>query len=358
MSKIIKDILNKPSLHKDDVKNLLMVKTQEEKALILEHSARVRKKYVGNQLFLRGLVEYSNICRKNCHYCGIRAANKNVDRYSVANNEVLACAKMAWEKGYGSLVIQTGEQTGKDFIQKIANLLAQIKELTRGELGITLSCGEQSYETYKLWFENGAHRYLLRFESANQELYYRIHPDDRLHSFSNRMRALNDLRAIGYQVGSGMMIGLPGQTIDALVEDLFLLKKLDVDMVGMGPYIEHPDTPLFRFKHLLISKEERLDLSILVIAVLRILMKDINIASATALDSLHPKGREKAIAAGANVLMPNLTPVHYRENYFLYDNKPYLTEADELINQLSSADSLKEFSIAYKLWGDSKHFYK
>ncbi len=352
----ISKILSKRVLSKEDVLALLSVKSKEERNLILDKATETRDRLIGNTINLRGLIEYSNICRKNCFYCGIRAGNPNVMRYDISDQDVLQCAQHAYENNYGSVVIQSGERTNKDFVEKIAYLLREIKKLSNGELGITLSCGEQTKETYQKWFDNGAHRYLLRFESSDQDLYYKIHQNDALHNFNNRMNALKDLREVGYQVGSGMMIGLPGQTIDNLVDDLFLLKQLDVDMVGLGPYIEHAETPLYAEKNLLSSKEERLHLSLLTLAVLRIMMKDINIASATALDSLHPDGRIMAINAGANILMPNLTPVNFRKNYFLYEDKPHLLEADELIEKFKAKALIFDSSVNQHLWGDSKHY--
>lgn len=352
----LNEILNKPQLSREDLVALLSLENKDEKELVFQKAAEVRANSVGNKVYLRGLVEYSNICRKNCYYCGIRAAITNVDRYELNEEEILVCAQHAYDNGYGSFVLQSGERVNSHFIEKIGSILKAIKKLSDGNLGITLSCGEQTKETYKYWYECGAHRYLLRFESADSDLYYKIHPRDKLHYFENRMEALNHLREVGYQVGSGMMIGLPGQTIENLADDLMLLQQLDVDMVGMGPYIEHSDTPLYKFKENLIPKSDRLKLALLTIAVLRILMKDINIATATALDSLSNDGREKAILAGANVLMPNLTPAHYRENYFLYENKPFLTEADELIEKLNSSPELSDFEICLNSWGDSKHY--
>ena len=352
----ISKILSKENLSKEDILALLSVKSTRERNLIFNKATEIRNQFVGNNVYLRGLIEYSNICRKNCFYCGIRAGNPNVSRYSISEQDVLKCARYAYKNNYGSVVIQSGERTNKDFVNKISYLLKEIKKLSNGELGITLSCGEQSRETYQKWFDSGAHRYLLRFESADQNLYYKIHPEDDLHDFNNRMSALKDLREVGYQVGSGMMIGLPDQTIENLKDDLFLLKQLDVDMVGLGPYIEHTETPLYAEKNILISKEERLHLSLLTIAVLRIMMKDINIASATALDSLHPDGRIMAIKAGANVLMPNLTPAKYREYYFLYEDKPYLLEADALIEKFKAKGLISDAQINQQLWGDSKHY--
>lgn len=352
----LKAILQQDVFSPEDLRRMLEADSAGDRDRIFATAAAIRKKYVGNKFYLRGLVEYSNVCRKNCLYCGIRASNRAVVRYTISREVVLNCVRHALEMGYGSVVIQSGEVTGAPFVDGIEHLLRDIDNLSGGSLGITLSCGEQSLDTYQRWFDAGAHRYLLRFESASQELYGRIHPADNLHAFSNRLRALNDLREVGYQLGSGMMIGLPGQTMENLVGDLLLLKELDVDMVGMGPYIGHPDTPLYADSHLAGSPATRLELSLRMIAVLRIMMKDINIAASTALDSLDPSGREQAIAAGANVLMPNLTPVNYRENYFLYTNKPYLTEADELMERFQNSAILQGFAIGYRERGDSKHY--
>jgi biotin synthase len=331
----ISKILSKEDpLSLEDLEILLSVKTEQEKELIFSRAVEIREQFVGNRLHLRGLIEYSNICRKNCFYCGIRKDNQKVDRYTLGMEGALECARHAWQKGYGAVIIQTGERTDSYFIGEIGELIKKIKMLTGGDLEIALSCGEQNPETYQRWYDSGARRYLLRFETSDVGLYYRIHPDDPVHSFDNRIQAIKDLKKTGFFTGSGMMIGLPGQTIRHLAADLYMLRSLDVDMVGMGPYIEHPDTPLYLLKNQVPDKKQRLELSLITIAVLRIFLKKINIASSTALDSLHPNGREKALLAGTNVLMPNLTPVNYRKNYFLYENKPWLTEADELINRI------------------------
>jgi biotin synthase len=358
MQNSVYDIINMPDLTRDDVIFLLSLNDEKGKKLVFDKAAEVRFNTVENKVYLRGLIEYSNACRKDCLYCGIRASNKNVERYTMREDDVLKCAEYALEHNYGSIVIQSGEKTNPGFVESISHLLKEIKELSSGKLGITLSCGEQSKETYQRWFDSGAHRYLLRFESSDPGLYNKIHPPNKLHDFGNRMVALKHLRETGYQVGSGMMIGLPGQTVETLADDLLLLKHLDVDMVGMGPYIEHADTPLYNLKNKLRSKPDRLQLSLLTIALLRIIMPDINIAASTALDSLSPDGRQLAIKAGSNVLMPNITPVQYRENYFLYDNKPYLTEADALIEKMNSSATLSGFEICFSSWGDSKHFEK
>lgn len=348
----------KDNFSKADLIHLLATDKPDEQAEIYDHAAKIRKEFSGNDIYLRGLIEYSNMCEKNCYYCGIRAGNKKVHRYNMSEEDVLRAAKVAHQSKYGSVVIQSGERTDAAFVDEIDSLLKKIKSLSGGKLGITLSCGEQTKSTYKRWFDSGAHRYLLRFESSSPELYYKLHPNNRKHFLLNRLSALQRLREIGYQVGSGMMIGVPGQTIENLADDLIMLKTLDVDMVGMGPYIEHQETPLFAEKNRLLSYHDRLSLSLLTVAVLRIYMPDVNIAAGTALDSLAADGRLKAIRYGANVLMPNLTPLKYRENYFLYQNKPYLTEADELIKKLTNSSELAGFQVQFNKWGDSKHYHK
>ncbi len=356
MSKAIKDILTQSEYSGEDITRLLSTEEEADRELIFRKSEMTREHAVGNYIYLRGLIEYSNVCEKNCLYCGIRAGNRNVDRYHLDEEEVLSCARHAFANNYGSVVIQSGERTDDETIDKIDRLIQKIKSLSDGKLRITLSCGEQTFETYQRWFNSGARRYLLRIESSDQTLYYKIHPRNRKHNFTSRTVALENLKKAGYQVGSGVMIGLPGQTANHLAADLLYLKKLDVDMVGMGPYIEHQDTPLHNFKEQLISPDERLNLSLLMIAVLRIIMPNINIAAGTALDSLSSAGRLMAIKIGANVLMPNLTPRCYRENYSLYQNKPYLTEADELLVKIKESHMLKGFRIKFGDWGDSKHF--
>ena len=302
-------------------------------------------------------VEFSNICSKDCFYCGIRKSNANVVRYDATDDEVLSACKFAWENRFGSVVLQSGELSSPAFVNRIDHLLKEIKHLSNGELGITLSCGEQSRETYKRWFESGAHRYLLRIESSTRDLYNKIHPDNELHSFNKRIESLQYLKECGYQVGTGVMIGLPFQTIGNLADDLLFLKEIDVDMVGMGPYIEHEDTPLYEFRNLLETKQERFDLALKMIAILRLLMPDINIAAATALQAIDPVGREKALKVGANVIMPNLTPCTYRKEYQLYEDKPCLDEdADLCRNCLEARIEMAGSEIGYGEWGDSLHF--
>ena len=329
----------------------------EVAATLYSEAYKVKKKTVGESVYLRGLVEISNICRKNCLYCGIRRDNLNTGRYELTSEEVLEAAAFAADQGYGSMVIQGGERTDSKFIDKITSLLVEIKR--RWPLGITLSLGEQTEDVYREWFEAGAHRYLLRIESSTKELYEKIHPVDAIHSYETRVQALRDLRKCGYQVGTGVMIGLPFQTAANLADDLLFFKELDIDMCGMGPYLEHSETPLYAYRHLIPDQMRRLDLSLRMVALLRLLMPDINIAATTAMQAIVPDGRERAIMAGANVLMPNLTLSDVREEYQIYQNKPGVGE-DAAISSSRTEQRLREMKIpiGYGQWGDSIHYRK
>ena len=352
----MEEILEKDILCKEDLVRLLAA-DEDESQTIFRKSADVKKAHVGNKVYFRGLIEYSNICVKNCFYCGIRSGNDKLTRYILTEEETLAAARFAWENRYASIVIQAGERADAAFADKIENLIRKIQEMTNSELHITLSLGEQSEDTYRRWRNAGAHRYLLRIEVSNPDLYKKLHPDDGLHSHAARIEALGALRRAGYQVGTGVMIGLPFQTPGDLADDLIFFRDFDVDMVGMGPYIEHPDTPLYRFRDDIPPPDERLHLSLKMVAILRIMMKNINIAATTAMQTLHPSGREKALSVGANVLMPNHTPAKYRSGYLLYKNKPHVHEdAGEGVPDLESRILSIGDSVAYGEWGDSRHY--
>jgi len=354
--KTFQDILLQTDFSRDDLVALLLAEGEERQQLF-QRAQSVKLQTIGNKVYLRGLVEFSNICAKDCLYCGIRKSNKKVIRYEATDDEILDACRFAWQNRFGSVVLQSGELSSSAFVNRVDSLLRQIKQLSNDELGITLSCGEQSLETYRQWRKSGAHRYLLRIESSNPELYRKIHPENEFHSFDRRLQALKDLKATGYQVGTGVMIGLPFQAIEDLANDLLFLKQIDVDMVGMGPYIEHEDTPLFEFRNLIKTKQERFDLALKMVATLRLLMPDINIAAATALQAIAPAGREKALTIGANIIMPNLTPCDYRKEYQLYEDKPCLDEDAELCrNCLEARIELAGCEIGYGKWGDSKHF--
>ena len=355
---MIKEILEKQYLEKDDIKSLLLTEGDEMK-LLLDKALAVKLSKLDNYIHLRGLIELSNICRKSCLYCGVRSGNKLVERYSLTDDEVIECAKLAYKLGYGSVAIQSGERNDKAFTDRITLLIKRIKEIRDGALGITLSLGEQTAEVYREWFEAGAHRYLLRIEASNENLYYKIHPNDPTHDFKKRLECIDTLLSIGYQTGTGVMIGLPFQTVDDLADDLIFFRKKDVAMVGMGPFIPHPDTPLYQYADEIPSVEDRMNLTLKMIAVLRLMMPEINMVAATATQTVDPLGREKAVLAGANVIMPNLTPNKYREDYLIYPDKACVGDKPE---QCSSCLDLRmksiKHEILYNAWGDSKAFVK
>jgi len=241
-------------LNKQEIIDLL--KAQGEKRTeLLKRSQEKKVKEVGKKVFFRGLVEFSNICSKDCLYCGIRKGNEKVVRYEATDEQILDACRFAWENRFASVVLQSGELSSQAFVTRVDNLLKKIKQLSNNELGITLSCGEQTQETYLRWKESGAHRYLLRIESSNRDLYYKIHPDNDRHSFEKRIESLGFLKETDYQVGTGVMVGLPFQTYEDLANDLLFFKKIDIDMCGMGPYIEHEDTPLYEHRNLLMTKQ-------------------------------------------------------------------------------------------------------
>ncbi len=333
--------------------NWLREENPQEYKRLFDQAYSIKSATVGNKVYFRGIIELSNICQKNCYYCGIRKDIKT-NRYLMTMDEICDCADFASRNGYGSIVIQAGERQDKDYIRLIDSVIIRVKEAAHGALGITLSLGEQRKEVYKRWFNLGAHRYLLRIETSAKELYEKLHPHD--HSFNKRLKCLYDLKEIGYQVGTGVIIGIPGQRIDNLYQDLLFFQRFDIDMIGMGPYIPHEKTPM---NNVGVDIAQNLTLSLKMIALIRILMPDINIAATTALQAIDPFGREKALQVGANVIMPNITPQEYRLDYDLYDNKPCLSETPRECKRCLSAriEKIGE-TIGYNEWGDSPHFYK
>lgn len=354
----VKQILEKKELGFEDIADLLSLSSNEEICELKKAAYETKLKYVGSKAYYRGLIEFSNICEKNCLYCGIRGANDAAKRYTMTEDEILEAAHFAHSNNYGSIVLQSGEKSSPRFVSFVKKVLRRINEECRGELGVTLCVGEQSKSAYKAFKDAGAHRYLLRVETSSKSLYEKLHPSDDLHSFENRIESLKTLQSLGYQTGTGVMIGLPFQTVEDLARDLLFFRDFDIDMVGMGPYIGHEDTPLAIYESELLSEKERRDLTLKMISILRIMMKDINIASTTALQALDPKGREKGLQAGANVLMPNITPAQYREEYFLYDNKPCVNDSPTDCRSCLEArvKSVGE-EVGYGEWGDSPHFF-
>lgn len=350
-------ILNKDNLDFKDICTLLSLSNSSDIELLRQKAENVLLDYVGNNVSIRGLIEFSNYCVCDCLYCGIRKSNLNVTRFRLSEEEVLSCVDWAIEKNIGSVVLQSGECRDKETIKYITQLIKLIKKrsistaLPNG-LGITLSVGEQTFDTYKSFFDAGAHRYLLRIETTNQKLFSEIHPNYQL--FSKRLECLESIKKIGFQLGTGVMIGLPNQTIEDLANDLLFFKELDVDMVGMGPFIPHNQTPFAKAD---IDKKTNFLLGLKMISVLRLLMKDINIASTTALETLSPKGRMLGLMHGANVIMPQLTPVDYKNKYILYDDKPDIDEQKESIfGKLKINLNNINRNISFNQWGDSLHF--
>jgi biotin synthase len=351
----IASILDKKVHDRSDI--LAMLHTGEEEApLLYRKAAAVRDRYVGKNVYLRGLIEYSNICGKNCLYCGVRRDNVRIDRYNLTREEVLEAAMTAYRLNLGSIAIQSGENSSKVFTDTIEELVSTIRQMTGGKLGITLSLGEQNRETYQRWFDAGAHRYLLRIEASSEALYRRIHPDDDMHRYKRRLECLKIIQETGYQTGTGVMVGLPFQTMSDLADDVIFMRDFDIDMCGMGPFIEHSDTPLGQRGTDNLFLKERFNLTLRMIAIVRIIMKDINIVASTAMQTIDPAGREKAISCGANVVMPNLTPARYRAGYQIYEGKPGYREVNE--DNLSGLDFdlLPGTTLGLGVWGDTPHF--
>ncbi len=345
-------------LAKPELIYLLDLEDEKEIERLYEKAYEVKLREVGNQAYFRGIVEFSNVCDKDCYYCGIRKSNKNSERFNIPEEDVIKSAVWSYNAGYGSVVLQSGERSDKEFVDRVERMLKAIKSQCDDKVGITISLGEQSLETYQRWFSAGAHRYLLRIETTNPELYKKIHPDDELHSLETRIDCLKRLREAGYQVGTGVMIGLPFQTTEDLANDILFFKEMDVDMIGMGPYIFHEETPLAKYrKDWEMEKEELLTKGLKMIAVTRLFLKDVNIAATTALQALRHTGREAGLKAGANVIMPNSTDTKYRESYQLYENKPCTDEnASMCCGCLERRIVGIGESVGFNEWGDSPHF--
>lgn len=316
----------------DEILAWLRCEDEERLGELWLRADQVRHENVGDDVYLRGLVEVSNICARDCGYCGIRVGNASVTRYRMTPEEILECARLAVGFGYGTLVIQAGEDYGisTDWLSEI---IRRVKRETA--LAITLSLGERDDNELVAWREAGADRYLLRFETSNRELYDRIHPPLPGRT-SDRFQILRRLKEIGYEVGSGIMVGIPGQTFQDLANDILLFREYDIDMIGIGPYIPHPETPLGRSGALTAaSSEDQVPATELmtckVVALTRILCPLINIPSTTALATINrAEGREHGLSRGANICMPNLTPRKYRELYEIYPSKASCDEnADE-----------------------------
>lgn len=292
--------------------------TQEEIVSILKEDSineylfsvadDVRKKYIGDEVYLRALIEFSNICRCNCEYCGIRRDNSNAKRYRLSKEEIFSRVDYAVKLGYKTIVLQSGEDAYFS-----AEILAEIvKEIKKNDVAVTLSIGERSYDEYKILKEAGADRFLLRIETTNQKIYEKMHPAMTL---ENRKRCLFDLKNLGYETGTGSLVGLPEQSFEDLADDILFYKELDADMIGVGPLIVHEETPLKGIQN------GDFTLALKVMAITRLLLPNINIPATTAMEALVENGRLKALQSGANVVMPNVGSEDVKKNYEIYPGK-------------------------------------
>ncbi len=321
---------------------------QQKTEDIIGIASSISEKIYHNKVYFRGLIEFSNKCNCNCLYCGIRAENKNIFRYSLENQTIIEIIKSGINAGFKTFVLQSGEDQSK-IPDKITELLKSIRKDIPKNIAITLSCGVYTYEVYEEWKKAGANRYLLRFETSDENLFKKLCPGK---SLQKRIEALENLKKLNYEVGSGFMVGLPDETLETRLKNIILSKELNLDMVGIGPFIPHDQTPLKDYKPLNIEESIRLT------ALLRIFLPYSNIPATTAAGTIDPLGREKMLMAGANVLMPNLTPTIVKKHYLLYPNKICL---DEDGFQCISCLSRRIESISKKVsWerGDSFSFQK
>ncbi len=314
---VVDKLLSNQELTKSEYVELLQLsENQEVRNRLAQRAVELREQYYENKIFTRGLIEFTNYCKNDCYYCGIRCSNQNAARYRLTKEEILECCENGYALGFRTFVLQGGEDPYFTE-ERIAEIVCKIKE-NHPDCAVTLSVGEKSYETYKVWKEAGADRYLLRHETANEEHYRKLHPEKL--TLANRKRCLYDLKRLGYQVGAGFMVGSPGQTLETLAQDLMFLKELQPQMVGIGPFIPHHDT--------IFAKEESgsVEMTLYLLSIIRIMLPRVLLPATTALGTMDPDGREKGILSGANVIMPNLSPLKNRKQYDLYDNKISMDE--------------------------------
>ncbi len=311
MSNLTDKLIKEHALDVSGYETLINERTSETTEILKNEAVSIRRSIYGNDVYVRGLIEISNICRNDCLYCGIRRSNKNVRRYRLTREQILACAEEGWRLGFRTFVLQGGEDAF--FTDSFLTELIREMKVRWPECAVTLSLGERSPESYRILREAGADRYLLRHETADREHYGKLHPPEM--SFENRMNCLSELRSAGYQVGCGMMVGSPFQTTEHLAKDLKFIETFKPDMCGIGPFIPHHDTPFAQYP------AGTLELTCFLLSVIRIIHPQVLLPATTALGTIHPSGREMGILSGANVVMPNLSPPSVRKQYELYDNK-------------------------------------
>ena len=320
LSSIIKKAQNNHFLEKEDI--VFLLKSQNNDLFFAANE--IRKKYKGESVHLRGLIEFTNVCKNSCLYCGLRCKNKKLERYRLSEEEILTAAQKANEAGFKTVVLQGGEDDYYD-ADKICSIIKRIKKY---DIAVTLSIGERTYDEFKAFKEAGADRYLMRIETTDKTLYKKMHPDM---DYENRVECLYNLKKLGYETGTGCLVGLPNQTVESLADDILFFKELDADMVGIGPFIPHPETPLAN------ESKDNFDMALRVMAVTRLLLPDINIPATTAMESLREDGRIIALNSGANVVMPNMTEKQYRAKYEIYPNKICINDSpDKCINCIKS----------------------
>ncbi len=336
MKDLILKLENEHFLKDDEFKALIENNNEKTDAFLAERAVYIREKIYGKDVYIRGLIEFTNYCKNDCYYCGIRKSNANANRYRMTEDQIIECCKTGYELGFRTFVLQGGED-GYYTDDKLVCLIKKIKSLYP-DCALTLSIGEKSYESYKAYFDAGADRYLLRHETADLTHYSKIHPKNL--SLQNRIQCLYNLKEIGYQVGCGFMVGSPFQTTESIIEDLKFIKTLNPHMVGIGPFIPHKDTPFKDFE------QGSLRLTLRLLSIIRLMLPNVLLPATTALGTIHPLGREKGILSGANVVMPNLSPVENRGKYMLYNNK--ICMGDEAAECIMCMKRRME-SIGYKV---------
>ncbi len=317
--------------------SLLSSYTKNDIAYARDRAVDISKKYFGNSIYIRGLIEFTNICRNDCLYCGLRCSNVHIDRYRLAKEQILECCRLGYPLGFRTFVLQGGEDPYFDD-EKICDIVGSVKK-EFPDCAVTLSIGEKSKESYKAFFDAGADRYLLRHETANNCHYSKLHPEGL--TLKNRLECLYTLKEIGFQTGCGFMAGSPYQTAECIADDLVFLQEFKPQMVGIGPFIPHCDTPFAK------EPQGGLELTLFLLALVRIMLKNVLLPSTTALGTISPNGREMGIQSGANVVMPNLSPLSVRDKYMLYNNKASSgCEAAEYVNELQARIEAIGYTIA------------
>lgn len=334
---IIDLLVHNRTVSDDQFKVLLSNLDESEQAYLYECARNIAQKQFGKNIYIRGLIEFSNYCHNDCYYCGLRASNREVERYRLSKEDVLACCQVGYEIGFRTFVLQAGED--HSYHRNMEDIIKSIRE-TYPDCAITLSLGEKDETTYRKYYEAGANRYLLRHETVNDAHYRTLHPDKM--DLQNRLECITTLKTIGFQTGSGIMVGSPNQTLDTIIEDIHFLEALQPQMIGIGPFLPHRDTP---FKD---QAKGSLTQTLIILAMMRIMHPQALIPSTTALATLDPKGRLLGILAGANVVMPNLSPVNVRKQYSLYNDKASMgAEAAESLVLLQAQLDTIGYQISY-----------